>query len=277
MNASHLSGLPQQDRVLLRWMGFLVPATQREDWNRSWEAELWWRRNPLSRSKSCVFFTNLSIGICRDALWLRFASWDRTLRGTAPLCLLVLTGYCCFLTLVALCLFGGWSNFANRIAAQFTGFLYAAPLIVFVNFVTATRRAVDLDAGRMPWLGLRRTAFFGAKTAILLQLAYLLSMDLCAPLTSRFSCLSEYVQLLVFVILAMFGLRWAFEDQTLRCKRCLRLLNEPMRVGRPSNNLLSWSGTELVCRQGHGLLTIPELETSWHQSSEWSVELVKTS
>jgi hypothetical protein len=65
------------------------------------------------------------------------------------------------------------------------------------------------------------------------------------------------------------GLRWAFADQQQRCKQCLHLLATPARVGRPSYNLLEWNGTELLCKHGHGLLSVPEIETSWCQSSQW--------
>jgi hypothetical protein len=78
--------------------------------------------------------------------------------------------------------------------------------------------------------------------------------------------------LLLFVPLALIGLRWAFADQEQRCKQCLRMLAGPARVGRPSHNLLEWNGTELACKQGHGLLSVPEMETSWCDSSRW-VEL----
>ena len=40
-------------------------------------------------------------------------------------------------------------------------------------------------------------------------------------------------------------------------------------MGRPSHNLLEWTGTEQTCKQGHGRLSIPEIETSWHQYSRW--------
>ena len=45
-------------------------------------------------------------------------------------------------------------------------------------------------------------------------------------------------------------------------KHCLRPLAEPVRVGRPSLNFLEWNGTELLCTEGHGLLSIPEIESS---------------
>jgi hypothetical protein len=47
------------------------------------------------------------------------------------------------------------------------------------------------------------------------------------------------------------------------------LLTEPARVGRPSRNLLEWNGSEMNCRQGHGLLSVAEMETSWCEASRW--------
>jgi hypothetical protein len=43
-------------------------------------------------------------------------------------------------------------------------------------------------------------------------------------------------------------------------------------VGRPSHNLLEWNGTELLCPDGHGHLSVPEMETSWCQSSRWTFQ-----
>ena len=71
---------------------------------------------------------------------------------------------------------------------------------------------------------------------------------------------------------ALVALRWVFADQEQRCQQCLRALASPARVGRPTYNLLEWNGTEQVCKQGHGLLSVPEMESSWRQSSQW-VEL----
>lgn len=81
---------------------------------------------------------------------------------------------------------------------------------------------------------------------------------------------ADLLQLFAFVLFALIGLRWAIHDQEQRCKHCLRLLTTPARVGRPSHNLLEWNGTELSCKHGHGLLSIPEMETSWCRYSHWS-------
>lgn len=274
MTSSPITKLPRRDQNLLRGIGFLVPTVDREEWIRSWQAELWCRRYSTNSPRSVVFFTDLSMGLCHDALWLRLSSWEALLRGTAVLCLLSLLACCSVATLLALALYGGWADLNARIGFQLARFLYAAPLVVFVNFATATRRPVERNGERAPWQELQRKAFFTAKLFLWLQFAYLLSLDLCAPMVASFPSTSDYLQMLLFVIVSLLGLRWVFRDQELRCKHCLRLLNEPMRVGRPSNNLLIWSGTELTCKAGHGMLTIPELETSWNNSSEWSTGIM---
>ncbi len=269
MSSSSSPALPRIDRLLLRWVGYVVPSADRGEWTRSWQAELWWRRHPVTSGKPSAFLTDLSLGLCRDALWLRLTNWDRILRGTAALCLLLLLSCCSGAGLLALCLYDGWPGFDGKVSAQYIWFLCSAPLVLFVTFSTATRSPINLGHDRSPWGGLKRKSFLVAKLSLLFILAYLLSMDLCAPLASRFPNTGDSLQVLLFVLISVLGLRWAFQDQDFRCKTCLRLLNEPTRIGRPSHNLLIWSGTELVCREGHGLLNIPELETSWHQSSEW--------
>jgi hypothetical protein len=101
-------------------------------------------------------------------------------------------------------------------------------------------------------------------------LAFLLSTNLCLPIHQGFPNTSDLLQVLCFVCFALLALRWAIRDQEQRCKHCLCSLTQPARVGRPSHNLLEWNGTALMCRYGHGQLSVPEIETSWCQSSEWT-------
>lgn len=269
MTLSVDSALPESDRLFLRVIGCIVPPSDRDDWLRSWEAELWWRRYPPSREAHHEVFTDLSIGLCRDALWLRLDSWRRGLRGTATLCLFVL-GTSCFLSvLVAICLYGSWSMVKSQFLPQFGHFLFASPLIVFVTSATAHKRPDLSKSEQSLWMRLYRIAFLGAKLASLLLLMYFLTLDMCSTIAFSFPHTCEYVQMLLFVIGSICGLRWAFQDQERRCKECLCLLNEPQRVGRPSHNLIEQSSNESACRKGHGFLSVPELETSWRQSSEW--------
>jgi hypothetical protein len=67
----------------------------------------------------------------------------------------------------------------------------------------------------------------------------------------------------------LFAFRWAFEDQRRRCPRCMRTLASPARVGQSSQSFLAWSGTELICINGHGLLHVPDFETSWFNKQRW--------
>ena len=62
---------------------------------------------------------------------------------------------------------------------------------------------------------------------------------------------------------------WALRDQRKRCPVCLRLLTNPARVGQSSRNFLAWSGTELICVGGHGLLHVPDISTSWFSTQRW--------
>ena len=263
------STLPRSDRFLLRGISYIVPQMDREEWLRSWEAELWWRRHPLSREAHHELFTDLSMGLCRDAFWLRIESWLRLLRGTATLCLLVLGFSCLVSVLLAVCFYGSWNVVGSQVLSQIGYFLFASPLVVFVTCATAGKRPDVSKTEQSLRTRLYRVVFLGAKLASLLTLMYLLSLDVCSTIAFSFPSTCEYMQMLLFVIGSICSLRWAFQDQERRCKACLRLLNEPQQVGRPSHNLIEQSGSEFACRKGHGFLSVPELETSWRQCSEW--------
>jgi hypothetical protein len=268
------STLPKSDQLLLRGIGYIVPQMNRDEWLRSWEAELWWCRHPLSGEAHYELSTDLSIGLCRDALWLRLESWLRLLRGTAVLCLLLLGFSCLVSVLFAVCVYGSWNLVGSQVFPQIGYFLFASPLIVFVTSATASKRPAVSKTGRSLQTRLYRIAFLGAKLASLLALMYLLSLDVCSTLAFSFPRTCEYMQMLLFVVGSICSLRWAFQDQERRCKACLCLLNGPRQVGRPSHNLIEQSGNEFACRKGHGLLSVPELETSWRQCSEWISDAV---
>jgi len=68
---------------------------------------------------------------------------------------------------------------------------------------------------------------------------------------------------------SILALRWAIVDQRKRCPVCLRLVKNPVRVGRPSQTFLEWYGTEFMCAKGHGLLHVPEISTSCYSAQQW--------
>jgi hypothetical protein len=261
---------PRFERRLLSTVGRLVPAHEREEWSRTWQAELWYMRQ-RSRHRHVsplAGITDLSIGLTRDALWLRTEDWRLAVSDTATLCLVSLLGLSLLSIMVALALAGGWHSLHFYLRDELTRSLMAAPPVLFVLLATAPRRHSGQSISRWPfWI--KRHFFFVLKTFEILLLAFLLSVDLCIPLHTLIPLTSDLLQLFAFVFFALLGLRWAIGDQEQRCKHCLRSLSTPARVGRPSHNLLEWNGTEQSCKHGHGLLSIPEMETSWCRSSRW--------
>jgi hypothetical protein len=265
------SPLPFFDRCLLRTVAKIVPAPEREEWGLTWQAELWHLHHPTryGHSYSLGSSANLAIGLIRDALWLRTEACRRSLAGTAFLCLASLLGLCLLSTLIGLAINGSWHSLAHSLRISFERSLFAAPLIVFVAFVTASHRNIELGfaSKKLDWI--KRQFFLSVKTSLILLVTFLLSADICRPIHPSLPNTADLFQILFFVLFALVGLRWAFRDQEQRCKQCLHLLSTPARVGRPSHNLLEWNGTELLCKRGHGLLSIPEMESSWCQSSQW--------
>jgi hypothetical protein len=268
------SPLPRFDRALLRAVEKIVPAAGRAEWLRTWQAELWHthhrRRDGARRGFSVA--ADLSLGLACDALWLRGESWRQTFRGTAVLCLATLAALCVVSGVLTLAMSGGWGPMWPHLAEQLQRFVFAAPLVVFVSFGIASRREVGQHSGGRAIYRIRRGLFLAAKTALALLLCFLLSVDVCVPVHAYLPATADLLQILFFVIFALVALRWVFADQEQRCEQCLRALASPARVGRPSHNLLEWNGTEQVCKQGHGLLSVPEMESSWRQASQW-VEL----
>lgn len=266
MRGSLPSPLPGFDRRLLQAVERVVPRGEREEWLRSWQAELWHKRYGNGAPGAAA---DLSIGLVRDAFWLRTDSWRRTYEGTAALCLAWLLGLVATAATVGLMLNGSWGSLGLYLCGQLRCFMVAAVLVVFVTFATSSSRYVQQGPSSRAVSLIRRQLFFVAKTSLLLLLTFLLSGDLCLPMHALWPNTAVLVQVFLFVVFALLGQRWNFRDQELRCKQCLRALDTPARVGRPSRNLLEWNGTELLCKQGHGRLSVPEMETSWCRSSAW--------
>lgn len=243
------SPLPFFDRKLLHAVEKVVPAVDREEWGRSWRAELWHvhhpggNRRPLSLGGSI----DLSIGLLCDAIWLRGESWRRAFSGTAIACLASLAGLLLLSLLVGLALTGGWSEMRLYAAAPFRRFLAEAPLVVFVTFAIESRRYFDQrsSGARAGWI--RRRLFFSAKTTFLLLLAFLLSADALQPIHAGFPNTADLFQTFFFVILALVGLRWAFQDQQQRCKQVSALAGDAGACGPTLAQLpgVEWHGVVL--------------------------------
>jgi hypothetical protein len=115
----------------------------------------------------------------------------------------------------------------------------------------------------------RRWLFLMMKIGCTLPIVYFGSISLAFFNPALRPATSEYIQFSSSFLALLFAFRWALRDQRRRCPVCLRLLTNPARVGHPSRNFLAWHGTEFMCDQGHGLLHVPEMATTWFSTQRW--------
>ncbi len=144
--------------------------------------------------------------------------------------------------------------------------LLAHLLVLFIAILilpaTMPRRLGEYPAGRRRWI------FLAVKIPLLVVIVFCGTLDLAWI----FSIPIQAHGLLIGYVLAF---RWALMDQRRRCPVCLRLLANPVRIGWASDTLLEWYGTELMCVKGHGLLHVPEAETTYgiewlHLDDSWN-------
>jgi hypothetical protein len=261
------SPLPRHDLLLLSAAQWLVPARDRADWLRSWQAELWYKSHAQNAHPAHPA-PALSLGLIHDALWLRTESCSRALTGTPTLCLSLLASLLLLAAVPAIVVAGSLYAFALLAIHQAARLALESSFIVFVSLATAAS-SIEENIARPPQLRLKPRLFFFAKMLLILPLAWLVTNDLCYPVRSALPFTAEILQSLFFVLSSLLALRWNALDSALRCQHCLCSLAAPARVGRPSWNFLEWNGSQLLCRHGHGLLSVPEIETSWCQSSSW--------
>lgn len=158
---------------------------------------------------------------------------------------------------------GPWSFFL------YATFLALATLPVIVPL---ERSELNLHAHELGWMRrLLRPLFYAAKLALVWPIAYFTSLDVAYGWPQLPVDLQTYLQLATGFLVCLFGVRWAMQDQYHRCPICLRRVAHPARVGFASNNLLAWSGTEMICTGGHTLLHIPGLPMSWFHAPRWQL------
>ena len=124
---------------------------------------------------------------------------------------------------------------------------------------------------------LRRGAFLMAKTGLALALVFVAVLEWSRPesalLFASRDPASGPLLVWLYILGAMGVLFWSLADQRARCRVCLRLLCFPVRIGCPGCLLLDWSGTELLCAEGHGVLHVPHLAASWEEEQEHWIQL----
>jgi len=247
--------------AILRNAALLVPAPERGEWLAEWKAELCYVSHDA---------THFCLGSFRDALWLRRKSFSarRAFSLDSPLrCVLFLALPAASSFLLA---FGLPSRelfmplFSPQGEDQFAFgcfWLCFESLLVLLTLnplglgeYPANRYAPALI------IRLRRWVFLAIKIA-LLPLIFMFASIALLPI------FPPALWILFFGWIA--GFRWALADQKQRCAVCLRLLSNPTRIGSPTQSILGWYGTELVCTRGHGMLYVPGAPTSWCSTQRW--------
>lgn len=119
---------------------------------------------------------------------------------------------------------------------------------------------------------IRRTGFFAAKTGLALAFVFAAGLEWSRSESSFLFASKDPASgpflVWLYILGAMGVLFWSLADQRARCRVCLRLLCFPVRIGCPGCLLLDWSGTELLCTEGHGVLHVPHLAASWDEETE---------
>ncbi len=144
----------------------------------------------------------------------------------------------------------------------------SAMLIVYARFSTGVGRSPLRVRDRLRWW-----SFFVAKAVLLLAFTGLLSWTSLRMLSvyvfGSVQPITNGVALWLFLILSIAPLSWAITDQQKRCRVCLQRLGTPIQIGAPGHVLLDWSGTEMMCPLGHGVLYLPDSQTNWLERDRW--------
>jgi hypothetical protein len=165
-----------------------------------------------------------------------------------------------------------FTSLAERLPGTWRIFLFAVFLACLALPATTSLPLGEYRASshKTTWsTRLRRWVFLACKLALLLPIVYVVPIDLAYVRVAAAANTPVYIQLVCGFCICLFGMRWMLRDQRQRCPVCLGKLTHPARVGQPSRSFLAWNGTELICVGGHGLLHVPEINTSWFDEQRW--------
>ena len=257
----------------LMWLaGLLVPRVHKDAWRASWshsrsDLETLIDRGEFPRSAP-VLEAAQSRAAFADAFWLRFsrAEWNHFVHGPV-----VILSAATMLAIVAFILSAGFSN-TRRLAGYAIGndqlfgvFLtYAIPIV----FALVTGLVFVLVRGRaFNHFGWRYNAFFAAKTIAIVVLVPVIWIEL-APVIRAMRPPGEFWRLLIalisrlaFVVGFACAVGWSVSDQRRRCPVCLGRLSLPISIGSRAS-VFDPATTEFLCENGHGSLSMPEVETA---------------
>ncbi len=145
----------------------------------------------------------------------------------------------------------------------------SAVLIVYARSGAGLSRAPLRTRDRWYWW-----SFLVAKSGLLLittgLLAWMIVRYVSVHMLGSVLPLTNGIALWLFLALSVAPLSWAIHDQQRRCRVCLRRLGTPVPIGSPGHVLLDWSGTEMVCPEGHGVLYLPDSQANWLERDRWN-------
>ncbi|HMF77331.1 MAG TPA: ABC transporter permease, partial [Bryobacteraceae bacterium] len=173
-----------------------------------------------------------------------------------------------------------YQNWNSALLIPFRMFGVAALVACLIAAAVFRLRPKHLRAALQPEnraAAAHRAIFFAAKVTLALAVVFIGCLEWSRSesavlLGSRDPGGGPFL-LWLYILGAMGVLFWAVADQRARCRVCLRLLAFPVRIGCPGCLLLDWSGTELFCSEGHGILHVPHLSPSWDEASERWISL----
>ena len=251
--------------LLLRSAAILTPRELRREWLDEWTAELRFVIDECGDRDVLQF----AIGSFRDALWLRRS---RGFRVESP--------GACLLLLAVLALSAVSLAFAIPPSAKIKAMLNAdrgwpdileAHVIVIAAALIILSTISRFSRVQLPRIRssparsnrLRRWIFLVLKFALAIPAAFFGSYDVASLL--GVPVLQAHGAIIAYVVL----FRWILNDQRSRCPVCLRVLKPSASIGEFSHNFLEWYGSELFCAEGHGLLHVPKIATTY-DARRWS-------
>jgi len=246
--------------AMLRAASLIAPGVQRAEWFREWRTELFY----VPRNEAVQF----CLGAFQDAAWLRRnreTTESGLLHPVSPMRCLATMAVLSAVSLLAASLLPARDlapYWQLRMRDLLTGCVVMLPMSSLV--LLAARLAMGGPAGPavVSWRSRNRSGLYFLLKVILAQPLMLCGMVLMlragtAPL-APLSVGASWILLF----------RWILLDQRRRCPVCLRPLTHPVRIGTPSETFLEWYGAESMCERGHGLMHVPEAETSFGKR-EW--------
>ena len=250
---------------LVRTAAILTPCELRREWLDEWTAELRFVIDEHG-GREALFF---AIGSFRDALWLRRTRGFRVESPWACLLLLAVLALSAVSLAFAIPPSGklkamldedpGWSGLMGAHVIVMAAALIILSAISRFSRVHLPRiRSSPARINR-----LRRWTFLLSKFALAIPAAFFGSYDVASLL--GVPVLQAHGAIIAYVIL----FRWTLNDQRSRCPVCLRVLKPSASIGEFSHNFLEWYGSELFCAEGHGMLHVPKIATTY-DAQRWS-------